>query len=170
MESNSNSNTKSIVNNIYYNALLNRNIEIPFTHIGKNINEIISKYLKNIEGKCSVEGYIKNNSIKIVNYSSGLLKDENVKFNVNFECDICNPSEGIIISSQVLNVSKAGIRAILNNYDENNSPLMIFIIREHNYNNEIFNNVNKDDIINVKIVGTRFELNDKNITVIGELI
>lgn len=160
--------SNTINNEVYYKGLLNRYVNIPFTLVGRNIDTIITKYLSDIEGKCNEEGYIKPNSIKLINYSSGLLNGANIKFNVNFECYICNPTEGLTINCKVTNVSKAGIRAILNTEDID-SPLMVFIIREHNYSNEMFNNIKEDDIINVKIVGSRFELNDSFVTVIGEL-
>ena len=44
------------------------------------------KTLENdLYGKCSKEGYIKNNSIKILSYSSGLVHDNKVIFEVMFE-------------------------------------------------------------------------------------
>ena len=42
--------------------------------------------------------------------------------------------------------------------------------RDHHYNNTEFNNIKEDDIIQVKIVGMRFELNDTYVSVIAELI
>ena len=48
---------------VYMNALLTRKIHIPFNKISKNIKEILETLIKKeIEGKCTVEGFIKPNS------------------------------------------------------------------------------------------------------------
>lgn len=157
------------IKNVYYRALLNKSISLPFKYVGKNIDKILLKTLLELENKCNEDGYIRQNSIKILNYSSGTLIGSNVRFNVNFECDICNPSEGIELECKVVNISKAGIRAILNMENDEPSPLMVFIIRDHHYTNEVFNQYEENDIIKVKIIGSRFELNDDAVTVIGEI-
>ena len=60
---------------IYMKNVITRKINIPFNAIGGNIKENIEEFLKNdIEGKCIDEGYIKPNSINIINYSAGLIK------------------------------------------------------------------------------------------------
>ena len=87
-------------------------------------------------------------------------------FSTNIKLDICNPVEDIKIKCRVQDITKAGIRAKL---DMDFSPLIIFIARDHHNLNEKFQNVKENEIINVKIVGTRFELNDTYISVIGEL-
>ena len=38
-----------------------------------------------LEGKCVVEGYIKTNSIRVINYSAGNLISSDVEFNVLFK-------------------------------------------------------------------------------------
>ena len=56
---------------IYSRCLITRNIVLPITTIGKNIKETIEENIKaSFEGKCVVEGYIKQNSSKIITYSS----------------------------------------------------------------------------------------------------
>jgi DNA-directed RNA polymerase subunit E'/Rpb7 len=156
-------------NNVYYRGLLNKNINLPFKYVGRNIDQVLHQCLGDLENKCNEDGFIKQNSIKIINYSSGTLNGSNVKFNVNFECDICNPSEGIEIDCKVLNVSKAGIRAALDVEYGESSPLMVFVIRDHHYSNDAFNELNENDLIKIKIIGSRFELNDDYVTVIGEI-
>ena len=49
------------------------------------------------------------------------------------------------------------------------SPLVIFIARDHHNFNDAFNNTKEGDIINVTIIGTRFELNDSYISVMAEM-
>jgi hypothetical protein len=49
---------------IYSRALITRNIVLPITAIGKNIKETIEQNIKaSFEGKCVVEGYIKEHKL-----------------------------------------------------------------------------------------------------------
>ena len=120
-----------------------------------------------LEGKCSKEGYIKNGSIKILSYSSGLVEADNVIFEVMFECDICHPVEGQIIKCQVKNITRAGIRAVYTK--EKVSPITVFVARDHHYNNEAFLKVKENEEITIKVIGIRYELHDETISVLGEL-
>jgi len=155
---------------IYSKGLISRNLVLPITAIGKNINEIIEENIKsNFEGKCLVEGFIKPNSTNIISYSSGLIiKGCFVSFEVIFECEVCFPVEGMLISCVARNITKAGIKAESSN--EVPSPVIVFIARDHHYNNDYFADIKEGDKINVRVIGQRFELNDKFVSVIGELV
>ena len=62
------------------------NLILPLTSIGKRLKEKISKNMSvKLEGKCNKNGYIKNGSVRIVNYSNGLLQNGNVKFKIIYE-------------------------------------------------------------------------------------
>ena len=100
---------------IYMKNVITRKIHLPFTSIGENIKENIEEFLRlQIEGKCIDEGYIRPNSIKIVSYSAGVIIGNNVIFNILFECLVCRPVEGMRFRALVKNVTKAGIRAEIN--------------------------------------------------------
>ena len=155
---------------IYSRCLLTRKIVLPMTTIGKNLKENIEEnIMENFEGKCVVEGFIKPNSVKIITYSSGTIdRGNNVLFDIVFECDVCFPVEGMIISCVAKNITKAGIRA--ESAGEVPSPVIVFIAKDHHYNNPQFSEVKEGDKINVRVVGQRFELNDKYVSIIGELV
>jgi hypothetical protein len=89
-------------------------------------------------------------------------------FEVVFECDVCFPVEGTLISCLAKNITKAGIRA--ESTESVPSPVIVFIARDHHYNNAQFANIKPDDRFNVRVIGQRFELNDKYVSVIGELV
>jgi len=154
---------------IYSRCLLTRKIVLPITIIGKNLNEVIEEFIQNnFEGKCVVEGYVKPKSTKIIRYSSGVIeRGNNVVFEVIFECDVCFPVEGMLISCTVKNIVKAGIRA--ESATEVPSPIVVFVAKDHHFNNQQFNETQVGDIITVRVVGQRFELNDKYVSIIGEL-
>jgi len=154
---------------IYFKNILQKDVMIPISNIGTNLNSILKDTLSSkYEGKCLKEGYIKNNSIVIINYSSGLLELDNVVFSVSFECLICKPVEDMKIKCKVDNVTKAGVRASYHNNIE--SPIMVFIARDHYYNNTTFTKIKENDIIIVKVIGIRYELNDNFIYIIAELL
>ena len=155
---------------VYSRCLLTRKIVLPINFVGKNLDDVIENYIQNnFEGKCVVEGYIKPNSSKIIRYSSGIIdRGDKIIFEVIFECNICLPVEGMIIPCSVKNVVKAGVRAEVSN--EYPSPVIIFVAKDHHYNIQQFNEIQVGDNINIRVIGQRFELNDKYVSVIGELV
>jgi len=155
---------------VYSRCLINRKIVLPITSIGKNLQEVIEENVKaNFEGKCLVEGYIKDNSSKIITYSSGIINRGNyISFEVVFECEVCFPVEGMNIQCVAKNVTKAGIRA--ESASDVPSPIVVFVAKDHHFNVPHFSEIQEGDKINIRVIGQRFELNDKYISIIGELI
>ena len=166
---NGNENKKENQMYIYSKSLLTRNITLPITIIGRNIKETIENVINDhYEGKCLVEGYIKPKSSKIITFSSGVISGDNISFEVVFECMICNPVEGMNIMCVAKNITKAGIRA--ESANETPSPIVVFIARDHHFNNNKFINIHEGDMLQIRVIGQRFELNDSYISIIGELI
>jgi DNA-directed RNA polymerase subunit E'/Rpb7 len=154
---------------IYSRSLITRSVVLPIVTIGKNIKETIEKCIAiNFEGKCIVEGFVKPNSSKIITYSSGVVQGTNIKFEVVFECQICCPVEGMLIPCIAKNITKAGIRA--ESDEEVPTPIVVFIMRDHHYMSKYFSSINENDKITVRVIGQRFELNDKYVSIIGEAV
>lgn len=155
---------------IYSRNLISRKIPVPFNLIGNNLNTILLKHVKkDVEGKCNKEGFIKNNSVRLVSISAGILEGENVIYHVSFECLICHPVENQHIKCKIVNITKAGIKCIYGD-TEDESPIINYIARDHNYNNKLFNEAKIGDLINTRVIGIRFELNDKKVYIISEII
>ena len=106
-------------------------------------------------------------SVDVQTYSSGLIKESHILFEVVFQCKICNPVEGMVINCVAKNITKAGIRAEINDV---NNPVVIFVARDHNYMSQYFGSIEEDQEIQVRVIGKRYELYDKYISVIGQLI
>jgi DNA-directed RNA polymerase subunit E'/Rpb7 len=159
-----------INNKLYSRCLITRKIVLPMSVVAKNIKELIeNEIINNFEGKCIVEGYLKKNSTKLITFSSGLIERGNlIVFEVIFECDICFPVEGMLIQCKVNNITKAGIHA--QSDIEYPSPVDVFLAKDHHYNNNLFAEVQEGNKIIVRVIGQRFELNDKCVTVIGEIV
>jgi DNA-directed RNA polymerase subunit E'/Rpb7 len=158
------------IQSIYSRGLISRNIVLPITGVGKNIKETLEESIKtDFEGRCFVEGFIKPTSTNIISYSSGLIIRGNfVSFEVIFECEICFPVEGMLISCVAKNITKAGIKA--ESASDIPSPVIVFISRDHHYTVDYFSSIKEGDKITVRVIGQRFELNDKFVSVIGELV
>lgn len=153
---------------IYMPSMITRKILIPMEKIGKNIKPLLEKIISSqVEGKCIVEGYIKPSSVKIVTHSNGIIQGSDILFEVVFECLICSPVEGMHIDAIAKNITKAGIRA---EYQESPTPVIIFIARDHHYKSSYFSEVKEGDLVKVRVIGQRYELNDKYISVIAELL
>ena len=157
-------------NYIYTDSLITRSIYLSIMEIDKNLKETITtKLKKEFEGKCIVEGYIQKDSCQIVSYSSGLIKGVNIIYDVVFRCKTCFPVEGMNINCVAINITKsAGIRAEIEGM--NPSPAVIFITRDHHYNDDNFSKIKEGDTFSATVIGQRFELNDKFISIIAKLI
>jgi DNA-directed RNA polymerase subunit E'/Rpb7 len=158
------------MNSIYSRGMITRNIVLPITSIGRNIKETIEQNVSfNFEGKCLVEGYIKQGSSKIISYSSGIVKrGTQISFEVVFECEICFPVEGMLIQCVAKNITKAGIKA--ESATDIPSPVVVFIAKDHHYNVDYFTNVQEGDKFTARVIGQRFELNDRYVSIIAELV
>jgi DNA-directed RNA polymerase subunit E'/Rpb7 len=153
---------------IYMPAIITRNIPVNIVNVGRNIMSVLKNIVSNdLEGKCCDEGYVKPDTVEILTYSSGMIRSNCIHYEVVFECEICNPVEGMVMNCIAKNVTKAGIRAEM---DGVISPLVIFVARDHSEIDEYFNSIKVNDKILIKVIGKRYELNDKYISVIAELM
>lgn len=154
---------------VYSRCLITKNVAIPIQNVAKNIDNIIkTNIVYNFEGKCVVEGFVKPNSVIILTYSSGIVKGINVIFEVVFECQVCCPVEGMLVECIAKNITKAGIRG--ESANETPSPIVVFVARDHQYSNAYFSAIQENDVFTARVIGQRFELNDKYVSIIAEVI
>jgi len=161
------------LHDVYHHSIIHKKVTLEIKYVGANLKETLEKKIAHeIEGKCITEGYIKNKSVSIINFSSGrIVMGNKIIFDVVFECDICLPVEGMRIDCVVKNVTKAGIRAEIELQDDMDaSPLVIFIARDHHIDNKYYGEVVENSNISIRVIGQRFELNDMYITIIAELL
>jgi len=166
---------------IFQPALLTKRITLEMVLVDKFIQTTLTDILKReLEGKCSVEGYIKSNSINITTYSSGNLKGSNIVFDVVFQCLICYPVEGMLLRVKAVSINTAGMKSESVYYATNEpsiasggivpTPYVLFISRNHHQDNDIFNSIQPNDTFVARVIVQRFELNDKYISIIGEIV
>jgi len=153
---------------LYTDSLLTRSVQIPMSECGKNITEILEHTLKPLEGKCITEGYLKKDSIHVVKFSSGIMKDHYAIFTVVFECKIAIPFINQELECIVETNTIAGLQCKLHPDDE--SPFIIFLAKDHHMDDKLFFTCTTGNIIRVSVIGKRYSVNDSNISVIAKLL
>lgn len=152
----------------YIKTTLVKNIVINPMNINKNINDFILKKCKFLfEGKCTDEGYIKEDSIKILKKSlggyNGSLFNGSTTYIIMFEALLCNPPIGQIIKIDIDNINKIGIRSII-------GPLNIIIAREFETNKKLFKNLKAGDEIIIEVIDKQIKKNSKYIKISGKIM
>ncbi len=92
----------------------------------------------------------------------------NIAFDVSFECMVCYPVEGMLLKVKAVSINTAGVKA--ESVVSSSNPYILFISRNHHQDDDLFNSIKVDDTFTAKVIGQRFELNDKYISLIGEII
>ena len=156
---------------VYIRSVLQMNITLSIVEIGKNLTQNLENVIRlKTEGKCIAEGFIRPNSVRVLNYSSGLIKDDHVQFQTTYECMVCYPVKDMIVSCTVSEVTKAGIHAYVKDADSDNVPITVFVARDHHNTNKYFNSIKEKAVIEARIIGVRFELNDPSITSLAAIV
>jgi hypothetical protein len=154
---------------VYSPCQITKNIILPITAIGKNLQQTLETTItKMVGGKCIVEGYVKPGSIKVITFSSGIVKGNNILFDVVFNCEVCYPVSGMNLNCIARNITKAGIRA--ESMDEQPSPFVLFVARDHYFASDYFNSIEENERFVARVIAQRFELNDKYVSIIAELV
>ena len=157
------------VKNVYSRSLITKSIWLPIGTIGKNLDKTIEDTIvSTVEGKCIVEGYVKQKSVKIITYSSGVVKGDKIVFEIVYECEVCFPVAGMKLNCVAKNITKAGIRA--ESAEGDPSPFILFVARDHYFSNDYFNSIKENEKFTAKVIAQRFELNDKYISIIAEIV
>lgn len=159
-------------NNIFTTNILNTVIQLLPGEFNNSIDDILLEKLKNkVEGKCDKNGYIKPDSVSIVRRSMGKVLqghfNGSCSYRISYKVDICNPVEGMMVKAIVRNINKMGLFCEL--HDIEPSPLTIILAKQHHLKNEAFEKIKINDVINIEIIGIKFNYNDTQISCIGRL-
>jgi DNA-directed RNA polymerase subunit E'/Rpb7 len=130
------------------------------------------------EGKCTWHGYIKPGSIDMQKCSVGMLQDMSLNgdviYNVNYMADVCNPIIGCTVRAKVVNMNMFGILAENSiDIDGEKVPILDVIVVKSNASNDPSVDIEAikiGDFINIEVLGKKYELNDKKMTVVGKII
>ena len=159
---------------IYFKSVLVSKVSLaPINLNHGNLDHILLERLRDMmEGKCHSYGYIRPNSIEILTRSAGFMPPEYFNgvliYKIKYSAEICNPNPGMVIECKVNNINKMGLLAGINE-DFQKSPLVILVSKQHHKNKEVFTDIKVGTAISVEVVGKKYELHDKYISIIGTL-
>ena len=146
--------------------------------VTKDYRTVLLKKLKaRIEGKCGRHGYVKPGSIDIVKVAPGVLRmislNGDVIYTVQFKADICNPTIGSVIRCKVKNTNKFGVLAVSiggSNTDAG-GVVEIIVSKQGTFASDIdLNTLKIGDLVNVELLGKKFDIDDRKITGIGRVV
>lgn len=160
-------------NTIYYRVLLNDRVKLEPKFICKNFKDhILSKLKSQFEGICSKHGYIKTDSIEIYKVAPGQVEMISLSglivYDVAFYAEVCNPLLNSVIKAVVKNVNTFGMLAEVDD-------ILEIVIAKNSVNIQHDSNVNLDEVdigdtITVQVIGKKFDLNSKKISIIGRVV
>lgn len=152
------------------------NISLRIDQITSNIEQLFLAELNaKYEKKCTENGLVKEGSIEIISYSSGVNIGNKIGFTIVFDCEICDPVEDTIVRCRMLLKSKAGITAVTaKSTAENPSPITMQIARDHfdadPKSIAMMDSMKSGDEFDARIIGTRKILGADTVSVIGVLV
>jgi hypothetical protein len=170
---NSSSSSSNIVTPLFIESVISRRFHFTITDLSLDdtteFHSFVENKVKNeLEGNCIDEGFVRPNTIKVITISSGLLNRSQVSYDIIFRCEIFHPVIDSVLSCRAISATRAGIRAISS--DDETSPFIAFITREHNLKEKDYSKTEENHIFLASVIAFRFELNDKRVSVIGKLI
>lgn len=158
-------------NSIFMKMQLLEKVKLEPAFISKGYRDEVLKRLKlKVEGICTKHGYIRPDSIELYKVCTGRVEliglNGNTVFDVYFWADVCNPLLGSVIRCRVSNVNKFGILAEAGSIIE-------AIVAKNSVN--IVSDVDLEKIrigdeVMIEVVGKKYELNDKKISLIGKIV
>ena len=163
---------------LYHATCIRRKLCIPFSDI-PNFSRVEDHLRQTVsgemDGRCIAEGFIKPGSCILRSHSAGTFSAGNIRFDLEIDCMLCCPKEGAVMNCVAKTVTQAGIRANASVREHEPSPVVIYISREMHDAARIHGPMTMDsikpgDMMHVRVVGRRFELNDPQVSIIGELI
>jgi len=150
----------------------NTSVRLEPKDLNNKIDDTILRRLKDeMEGKCIKDGFVREKSVKVLKRSMGHGQTSAfngcMTVNLEYSMDICNPLQGAVMEVQAVNINKMGILAGIPY--EQSSPLNVMLAKQHHIDNEDFDSIKLDDIFKVRVIGSRFEYGDTQISIIAVL-
>jgi DNA-directed RNA polymerase II subunit RPB7 len=139
---------------------------------------LLEKLQQKVEGKCTKHGYIKIDSCVIKQFSVGQVElgtlSGFVCYDVLFDAKVCNPFIGTIVKGQISNTNRLGLFANMG-YNKDGSFISILEIVIAKNSSSVqsvmdLSTIEIGDIVDIEIIGKKFELGDKKICAIGKVV
>ena len=150
--------------------------------LGGNYREMVQQLTRNkVEGVCSRHGFVMPGSVAVHKVAHGRLEavslNGDVRFDVQYHANVCNPPVGTIMRARVINANKFGVLAHSGILLPDGDFVVVVetIVTKQPVEATAASEVDLDgvapgDEIYVEILGKKFELNDTKISVIGRAV
>jgi DNA-directed RNA polymerase subunit E'/Rpb7 len=137
--------------------------------LGKDITNLDllleSKIRSQFEGRCSRNGYVLPNSVKLLSRSIGMIEKGrftgDIIFYTEAESRVLQPPDGVIVEGEVTRKNKMGIYV---NYKD---AIRIMIPRDLHIGDDEFEAIQVGEVVEVEIKKSRYQVNDTNILSVG---
>lgn len=131
-----------------------------------NIDELLLKKIATkLEGKCSLHGWVKPSSMKILSRSMGYVEKGrftgDIVYHLQAEGQVINPPSGALVTGDVIRKNKMGM------YVNYNDAIRIILPRDLHLGDEVYDNIDIGERVNVEIKKSRFQVNDEYILSVG---
>ena len=131
-----------------------------------NITNIIQKKFRaKLEGHCSLHGWVKPNTVNILNRSVGAFGHGDftgdIVYHVQAEGKVINPPSGIEVVGDVIRKNKMGMYV---NYQD---AVRIILPRDLHIGDDEYDSIQIGETIKVEIKKSRFQVNDEYILSVG---
>ena len=137
--------------------------------IPKNRQLVDSKLLQVIKekygNKCNHNGFIEKDSIEILERSIGEINschfNGEIYYNIKVGVRICTPNVGSFVTCRVIGKNQAGIFCVAD-------PLQIIVSPDNHEDTSFFENIKKDDNVEIEIIRYQILLNHDHIKILGK--
>jgi hypothetical protein len=147
---------------------LKEKIPIPYDELEDEATYFQQYAEQHVVNKCRKEGFVMSfPPVQVESVHMGVMKENLIVYDVVCRARVCLPMDGMVLRCKILSFTKAGIKTVFE--DNGDIPLIVFLSREHNLMKS-FEKHKVNDMVDVRVIGSLFELNDTNINVIGELV
>ena len=131
-----------------------------------NLDSLIEEKIKTqFEGKCSRNGYVVPNSVKLISRSMGMVEKGrftgDILFYTEAEARVLQPPDGVIVEGEVIRKNKMGIYV---NYKD---AIRVMIPRDLHIGDNDFDAIQVGETVEVEIKKSRYQVNDTSILSVG---
>lgn len=132
----------------------------------ESIDKLLEEKIKTqYEGKCSRNGFVLPNSVKLLSRSAGLIEKGrftgDILFHAEAESTVLQPPDGYVLEGEVIRKNKMGI------YVNYRDAIRVIVPRDLHIGDEEFDEVQVGEVVRVEIKKSRYQVNDTSILSVG---
>lgn len=143
--------------------------------IQTSIKNILEEKLRlKYEGFCNANGYVRKGSIKLIAKSMGVAESGRFTGNFLYDCkisaDVYYPIANSLVDVRILKKNAMGAYAVLSaGADDIDEAMQVNIPRDLHPRSAEFEAIEPNQIVKIRILRSRFQINDRFIMAVGRL-